>query len=139
MEQIWAILRAQSGRERGCGRSWGVVENNGGLRTGSCGEEGNAHSPPDIHYSKKPNKGKRLQVNRQSSNILSVKAKGRGTAGAKSPRSAEGETRKSELSPGAWTLIVPLYAWFDKVFVITGRRFWAQGCSVPTTASPESL
>jgi hypothetical protein len=23
-------------------------------------EEGNAHSPPDIHYSKEPNKGKRL-------------------------------------------------------------------------------
>jgi hypothetical protein len=37
-----------------------VVENNGGLRTGSCGEEGNAHSPPDIHYGKEPNKGKRL-------------------------------------------------------------------------------
>ena len=81
----------------------------------------------------------RLQANRQSSSILSVKAKGRGTAGAKSPRSAEGETRKSELSPGAWTFIVPLYAWFDKVFVITARRFWAQGCSVTTPASPESL
>jgi len=25
-----------------------------------CGEEGNAHSPPDIHYSKKPAKDKRL-------------------------------------------------------------------------------
>jgi type II secretory pathway pseudopilin PulG len=54
MEQIWSILRAQSGRQRGSGRLWGVVENNGGLRTGSCGEEGNAHSPPDIHYSKEP-------------------------------------------------------------------------------------
>jgi len=88
---------------------------------------------------KSQTKGKRLQVNRQSSSILSVKAKGRGTAGAKSPRSAEGETRKSELSPGAWTFIVPLYSWFDKVFVITARCFWAQGCSVTTTASPESL
>jgi hypothetical protein len=37
-----------------------VVENNGGLGTGLCGEEGNAHSPPDIHYSKEPTKGKRL-------------------------------------------------------------------------------
>jgi len=25
-------------------------------------EEGNVHSPPDIHYSKKPNKGKRVRV-----------------------------------------------------------------------------
>jgi len=118
-----------------------VVENNGGLRREHLceREEGNAHSPPDIHYTKEPTKGKRLQVNRQSSSILSVKAKGRGTAGAKSPRSAEGETGKSELSPGAWTFIVPLYAWFDKVFVITGGCFWAQGCSVTTTVSPESL
>ena len=37
-----------------------MVQNNGGLRTGSCGEEGNAHSPPDIHYGKEPNKRKRL-------------------------------------------------------------------------------
>ena len=39
-----------------------MVENNGGLRWEHfCErEEGNAHSPPDIHYSKEPNKVKRL-------------------------------------------------------------------------------
>ena len=135
------ILRAQSDREGESGRWCGAwLRIMVGCDTNTFArEEGNARSPPDVHYSKEPNKGKRLQVNRQSSSILSVKAKGRGTAGAKSPRSAEGETGKSELSPGAWTFIVPLYAWFDKVFVISAGCFWAQGCSATTTASPESL
>jgi len=55
-----SILRVQSGCQRGSGTFWGVIDNNGGLRTGSCGEEGNAHSPPDIRYGKEPTKGKRL-------------------------------------------------------------------------------
>jgi len=38
-------------------------------------EEGNAHSPPDIHYNRKPNKGKRLMYRPAPSQEPAGKAK----------------------------------------------------------------
>jgi len=56
-EIVWAWLKIMVGCNHHCER-----------------EEGNAHSPPDIHYSKEPNKGKRLMRRRSPSQEPAGKA-----------------------------------------------------------------
>ena len=57
----------------------------------------------------------------------------------KKPPECGGRDEKKRVIPrGLDSYCTTVFARFDKVFVITSRRFWAQGCNVTTTASPES-